>query len=240
MKRLLSTALLLSLASPALSREAYDERQDAATNHGHYTAALEKVCPGMTVTNPKLRAKLDKQYRYNPRWKKYFQKQYNLIAGQYDPATGMDKRYPAGVWLTCLTARTGAKEWLTQDPAAVEQLEINKNKYEAAKRDKSEAAKRERLAAPIGATNAEMDKTVKFNMFACQDSGTFSKLFRLLHSNDDAAFSKMLDREMASKSCTMFRIGDAVRVDDRSVAQVCISNKGSIDDCYWTIMEVVK
>jgi hypothetical protein len=135
-KRLLTAAVLLSLASPAVSQEAYDERQDAATNHGSYTAALEKVCPGMTVTDPKLRAKLDKQYGKNSRWKNYFQKQYDLIAGQYDPATGMDKRYPSGVWLTCLSARNGAKEWLTQDPAAVEQLEINKNKYEAAKRER--------------------------------------------------------------------------------------------------------
>ncbi len=106
-KRLLTTTgLLLSLMSPAVPQEAYDERQDHATNHGHYTAALEKVCPGMTVTNAKTARPTRQEV-------------------PQEPALGL-----AGLSL----GETGAKEWLMQDPAAIDLLEINKNKYEAAKR----------------------------------------------------------------------------------------------------------
>jgi hypothetical protein len=80
-RRLTAIALLLSLASPAASQEANDERQEAASNHGYYTAALEVACDSMTVTNPKLRAQLDKKCRSEKSpWRKYFFKNYELIA----------------------------------------------------------------------------------------------------------------------------------------------------------------
>ena len=42
-------------------------------DHGFYTAALEVACgDALTVTDPALRAKRDKMYREDPRWRKHF------------------------------------------------------------------------------------------------------------------------------------------------------------------------
>ena len=57
-KRLLTaTAIALGL----LTGGAYADTP--ASDYGYATAALEKGCPGLTVTDPKLRAKLDRKYR---------------------------------------------------------------------------------------------------------------------------------------------------------------------------------
>ena len=51
-----------------------------AMDHGFYTAALEVACgDALTVTDPALRAKRDKMYREDPRWRKHFLIGYNLV-----------------------------------------------------------------------------------------------------------------------------------------------------------------
>jgi hypothetical protein len=68
MKRLL-TAAAIALGTPTSVAHAaeWSEEIENAHNHGYDSAAFEKVCPGMTVGDAKLRAKLDAKYRNNPR-----------------------------------------------------------------------------------------------------------------------------------------------------------------------------
>lgn len=116
-RRVVLAAALLALATPAYADPAEDAR-----NHGYDTAAFEVVCPGMlTVTNPKLRAKLDRMYRdVNSRWREDFLSTYE---------SNIDKPRDT----ICLTA--GSSGWLKLDPAARDLLStrIKKNNTERAR-----------------------------------------------------------------------------------------------------------
>lgn len=68
--KLAATAIVLAMISSAnagCNDEPYSEEKENACNHGHDTAAFEKVCPGMTVGDPALRSKLDPSTATTPR-----------------------------------------------------------------------------------------------------------------------------------------------------------------------------
>ena len=70
---LAATAIALAMitsANAGCTDGPYSEEKENACNHGYETAAFEKICPGMTVGDTALRAKLDKKYRTNPKMKK--------------------------------------------------------------------------------------------------------------------------------------------------------------------------
>jgi hypothetical protein len=91
--------------------------EEAARNHGYDTAALEVGCAGMvSVTNPRLRAKLDKQYRENPRWRQAFLEGYRAAAER------PTRRRAVTLLVLCMTAENSG--WLKLDPAARDQLTI--------------------------------------------------------------------------------------------------------------------
>ena len=121
-------ATLLTSVTLISTVPAWADSSDAF-NHGYETAALETFCAGMlTVTNPKLRAKLDQLYR-NPksRWRSDFLEGYEYVAS---------KGYnPLGLWMTCTGA--GNSKWLKLDPAARDILTINMKNYEEEHRIKA-------------------------------------------------------------------------------------------------------
>jgi hypothetical protein len=95
----------------------------AARNHGYETAALEVYCKGMlTVADATLRTRLDKLYRENPRWRKYFDEGYQDLVSYGQPAD------PQELWITCTNA--GKAQWLTLEPAVREILTIIVKKRE--------------------------------------------------------------------------------------------------------------
>ena len=115
----LAFVALATLASPALATEVW-EHEENASNHGYETAALEVIC------DDKLRAKLDRTYRENPRWREDFLRGYEAVAGRGERiATKGDH---ALLWMTCTNA--GRAKWLKLDPAARDRLEINMRKAE--------------------------------------------------------------------------------------------------------------
>ena len=65
----------------------------------------------MTVTNPKLRAKLDRMYRENPRWREFFLQGYETVAMR-----------SSGQGMACLIASNA--KWPKLDPGARDFLEI--------------------------------------------------------------------------------------------------------------------
>jgi hypothetical protein len=90
-KRLLTaTAIALGLLTGTAHADS------PASDHGYATAALEKVCFGMTVTDAKLRAKLDKKYRNTAD----FKDGYDWVTKRIDAAyKGWD--YNLVIWQTC-------------------------------------------------------------------------------------------------------------------------------------------
>ena len=84
-------------------------------NHGYETAALEVLCGDMlTVTNPKLRAQLDKKYRESERYRDAFLQGYESVM---DRAGGITSR-----GMPCLIVSDS--KWLKLNPAARDQLSI--------------------------------------------------------------------------------------------------------------------
>ena len=137
MKRpLAATAIALAMitsANAGCTDGPYSEEKENACNHGYETAAFEKICPGMTVGDTALRAKLDKKYRTNPKMKKYFNEYYDMVAAQ-----NPDKL--TGVMSLCFTTAAGAK-WIKWDEAVKAQVVADEKEYSAEK----EAARKARL-----------------------------------------------------------------------------------------------
>jgi hypothetical protein len=131
MKRLLlatlaAATMLTSLASPAASQE---DPETAARNHGYDSAALEVTCgDGLIVTDAKLRAKLDKMYRENPRWRTVFLEGY-AAAGRANRRENI-----TSLFITCTLA--GKSKWLTLDPAARDVLTIRVREADEQRRQK--------------------------------------------------------------------------------------------------------
>ena len=69
MKRLLITAPITLALVTGSSAKTFDEMEAEASNHGYNSAALVTCGDRLIVTATKLRAKLDKMYRDNPKWK---------------------------------------------------------------------------------------------------------------------------------------------------------------------------
>jgi hypothetical protein len=100
-----------------------DDQETAARNHGYDSAALEVTCgDGLIVTNANLRARLDRMYRENPRWREHF------LFG-YAAAGGANRRENiVSLYTTCTLA--GSAKWLTLDPAARDILTIRMREAE--------------------------------------------------------------------------------------------------------------
>jgi hypothetical protein len=143
-KRLLASAAIslamITSANAGCTDGPYSEEKENACNHGYETAAFEKICPGMTVGDPALRAKLDAKYRNNPKMKKYFMEYYDMVAAQ-------NKDKLSGVMTLCFTA-SGAK-WIKWDQTVRDQLVADEKEYSAEK----ERARKERLEQFYGKSN---------------------------------------------------------------------------------------
>jgi hypothetical protein len=82
-----------------------------ARNHGYQTAALEVACPGLIVTDKKLRAKRDRMFRYSPRWKEYFTEGYDFVVKSYS------RRYDLGLYKDIdMTCHVAVGDWLALGP----------------------------------------------------------------------------------------------------------------------------
>ena len=124
-KRLLTaTAIAASLLVAGNAHAASADEIENAHNHGYDTAAFEGA-PGMSVTDPRLRAKLDAKYRNNPKMKKYFMEYYNLVAERNNSPTAMS--------MACGNATRNSK-WMKQDTAGHDQQESETEKYEIARK----------------------------------------------------------------------------------------------------------
>lgn len=136
----LAAALLFASGAHAAGRN-YDEQD--AHNHGYATAALEKVCPGMTVTDPKLRAKLDKKYRNTAD----FKDGYDWVAKRIDDASkGAGRDYNLVTWMTCANPAVSEAKWLHQDSEILAGLEARMQRDAA---QKNEESKTDKLKAAI-------------------------------------------------------------------------------------------
>src|SRR4051794_1195330 len=83
MKRVgIATALFAVLMTPAWAYlPAHTKAEAAASDHGYATAALETLCGDvLVVSNPKLRADLDRKYRNSEKYRKFFLDGYAAVA----------------------------------------------------------------------------------------------------------------------------------------------------------------
>jgi hypothetical protein len=69
------------------------------------------ACPGLIVTDKKLRAKRDRMFRYSPRWKEYFTQGYDFVVSSYS------RRYDLGLYKDIdITCHTATGDWLALSP----------------------------------------------------------------------------------------------------------------------------
>lgn len=87
------------------------------------------------------------------------------------------------------------------------------------------------------------NRVIVANDFGCREEQTFERL-RDLRISDKEAFRRMITREVASGRCTIFEIGDPVRVDSENTGWgldpwSCVNRPGEIDRCYWTSARIL-
>jgi hypothetical protein len=67
----------------------------------------EVACPGLIVTDAKLRAKRDRMFRYSSRWKEVFQEGYDFVVKSYR------LRYDLGLYKDIdITCHVAVGDWL--------------------------------------------------------------------------------------------------------------------------------
>jgi hypothetical protein len=106
--RFIAAAATFSLLS---ATPVYADSEEDARNHGYQTAALEVACPGLIVTDKKLRAKRDRMFRYSARWKDVFQEGYDFVVNSYS------LRYDLGLYKDIdVTCHVAVGDWLALGP----------------------------------------------------------------------------------------------------------------------------
>jgi hypothetical protein len=124
MKRLVTAAALASLlASGAAQAMTEDERQNAASDHGYATAALETLCSDvLVISDPKLKAKMDRQYRDSSKYRESYLEGFAYITeSKADDAT-RSRRCPgavSGVYV----------KWIKYAPGGLEMLNAKAKQY---------------------------------------------------------------------------------------------------------------
>jgi hypothetical protein len=127
-KRLLTIAAvalgLLAGAAHAKERMTEDERQAAASDQGYTTAAPEKLCSDvLLVSDPKLRAKMDRQYRDNDKYRKSYSNGYAYVVDE--------ARHQQRAALCAGAAHSSYAKWVKYAPGGAEKL--NAEEIEARK-----------------------------------------------------------------------------------------------------------
>jgi len=118
----IATALFVTLATPAAAYLPINtDAEMAANNHGYHTAALETLCDVLVVSDPALRAKLDRKYRENEKYRKFFLDGYAAVANDAEDilAKGNDQKRHT----RCYLAGSNAT-WLKFNRAGMDQLEL--------------------------------------------------------------------------------------------------------------------
>jgi hypothetical protein len=111
MKRLPGTAAIVLASATLLALTGAAHAVDhgkAASDYGFANASLELYCKGiLTVADAKEKAKLDRMYRNNSRWKKDYAEGYDYIANR-------ERRDMSSLWSICVDAASRHK-WLRID-----------------------------------------------------------------------------------------------------------------------------
>jgi len=136
-KRLVTAAAFAaSLLAPVAAHAA--SADGPASDYGYATAALT-ICPGLTVTDPKLQAKLDKKYRNTVDFKSGYDWVAQRKASLRD---GDDNQVDL---ISCLNPIVTEAKWLHQDPAGLAILQ--------AKLDRDRATSTPNFSASAKATH---------------------------------------------------------------------------------------
>jgi len=102
------------------------DHETMASNHGYYTAALEVMCEGaLVISDEALKAKHDKLYRDNPKWRRTYMEAYEGVVSRkqaiderrYGGKRSMLSTPEQDMFITCFTAggadaADGEKRWL--------------------------------------------------------------------------------------------------------------------------------
>lgn len=93
--------------------------------------------------------------------------------------------------------------------------------------------------AALPATAAETDLITQEG-FGCREKAGFSRAVEFASADDQVAFKKFLQREIAAGNCRLLHKGDSVFVEDLDMkGMICARPKGEIN-CLWTGEEIVK
>ncbi len=90
-------------------------------------------------------------------------------------------------------------------------------------------------SAPAFAAGPE---TVVQNGFGCLSKDDFLKAIKFATQDDLVAFNKFIEQQVNAGSCRIFKPGDIVFVDQKSIhSTMCARPKGEIE-CVWTAVEL--
>ena len=93
----------------------------------------------------------------------------------------------------------------------------------------------------IDAASAQSTKTISTMSPGCRSQEVFTKLVGFQVDHDQEAFKKLLMAGLLSGECTVFKVGDAVYLEDVKIFSglTCLRPKGEIS-CFWTFLESTK
>jgi hypothetical protein len=90
------------------------------------------------------------------------------------------------------------------------------------------------LSRPAGA------ETIVNERFGCHTQEVTDRLFKLVMAGEEVAFGQLLKVSLASGECRSWKLGEEVRLENRTMSYGCIALKDSQDRCYWTPLSAIE
>ncbi|MGU3662950.1 hypothetical protein ACLBX9_01975 [Methylobacterium sp. A49B] len=90
------------------------------------------------------------------------------------------------------------------------------------------------LSRPAGA------ETIVNERFGCHTQEVTDRLFKLVMAGEEEAFGQLLKVSLASGECRSWKLGEEVRLENRTMTYGCIALKDSQDRCYWTPLSAIE
>jgi hypothetical protein len=96
------------------------------------------------------------------------------------------------------------------------------------------------LAVTAALAHPASAETITKERFGCHTQEVTDRLFKLVMAGDETAFGQLLQVSLASGECRSWKLGEEVRLENRTMSYGCIALKNAQDRCYWTPISAIE
>ncbi|CAM3258067.1 MULTISPECIES: hypothetical protein [Methylobacterium] len=96
------------------------------------------------------------------------------------------------------------------------------------------------LAVMVSLPRDARAETIVQERFGCHAPEVTDRLFKLVMAGEEVAFGQLLKSSLASGECRSWKLGEAVRLENRTVTYGCLALTSGQDRCYWTPLSAIE